>query len=47
MSHPRYTASEKLEIDRIVEKSHLSPKHMLGQLCIARRTFYRLYDRVL
>jgi transposase InsO family protein len=41
----RYPASEKLEIIRIVEPSHLPPKKTLDQLGIARRTFYRWYDR--
>ena len=35
----RYPASEKLEIIRIVEQSHLPAKRTLDQLCIARRTF--------
>jgi len=43
----RYPASEKLEIIRIVEQSHLPAKHTLDQLGIARRTFYRWYDRYL
>jgi len=43
----RYPASEKLEIIRIVEQSHLPAKHTLNQLGIARRTFYRWYDRFL
>ena len=37
----RYPASEKLEIIRIVEQSHLPAKRTLDQLGIARRTFYR------
>ena len=41
----RYPASEKLEIIRIVEQSHLPAKQTLNQLGIARRTFYRWYDR--
>jgi putative transposase len=41
----RYPASEKLEIIRIVEQSHLPVKKTLDQLGIARRTFYRWYDR--
>ena len=41
----RYPASEKLEIIRIVEQSHLPAKKTLAQLGIARRTFYRWYDR--
>ena len=43
----RYPASEKLEIIRIVEQSHLPAKRTLDQLGIARRTFYRWYDRFL
>jgi transposase-like protein len=43
----RYPASEKLEIIRIVEQSHLAAKRTLDQLGIARRTFYRWYDRYL
>ena len=41
----RYSASEKLEIIRIVEQSHLSARKTLEQLGIPRRTFYRWYDR--
>lgn len=41
----RYPASEKLEIIKIVEQSHLPAKKTLDQLGIARRTFYRWYDR--
>ena len=41
----RYPASQKLEIIRIVEQSHLPAKRTLDQLGIARRTFYRWYDR--
>jgi putative transposase len=41
----RYPASEKLEIIRIVEQSHLPAKKTLDQLGIARRTFYRWQDR--
>ena len=41
----RYPASEKLEIIRIVEQSHLTTKRTIDQLGIARRTFYRWYDR--
>jgi putative transposase len=41
----RYPAAEKLEIIRIVEQSHLPAKRTLDQLGIARRTFYRWYDR--
>ena len=43
----RYPASEKLEIIRTVEQSHLSAKRTLDKLGIARRTFYRWYDRYL
>ena len=43
----RYPASEKLEIIRVVEQSHLPTKLTLDKLGIARRTFYRWYDRYL
>ena len=43
----RYPAAEKLEIIGIVEQSHLPAKRTLDQLGIARRTFYRWYDRYL
>ena len=43
----RYPASEKLEIIRIVEQSHLPAKQTLDKLGVARRTFYRWYDRYL
>ncbi len=43
----RYPASEKVEISRIVEQSHLPAKRTLEQLGIPRRTFYRWYDRYL
>jgi len=43
----RYPASEKLEIIRIVEQSHLPTKITLDKLGVARRTFYRWYDRYL
>ena len=43
----RYPATEKLEIIRIVEQSHLPAKQTLDRLGIARRTFYRWYDRYL
>jgi len=43
----RYPAAEKLEIIRIVEQSHLPAKRTLDQLGVARRTFYRWYDRYL
>ena len=41
----RYSASDKFEIIRIVEQSHLPAKRTLDQLGVARRTFYRWYDR--
>lgn len=43
----RYCASEKLEIIRTVEDSHLPTKQTLDMLCIPRTTFYRWYDRYL
>ena len=43
----RYPASEKLEIIRIVEQSHLSARKTLDKLGIPRRPFYRWYDRYL
>jgi putative transposase len=41
----RYSASEKAEIIRLVEQSHLSAKRTLDKLGIPRATFYRWYDR--
>jgi putative transposase len=41
----RYPGSEKLEIIRIVEQSHLPAKWTLDKLGIPRTTFYRWYDR--
>ena len=41
----RYPASEKFEIIRLVERSHLPAKRTLDKLGIPRRTFYRWYDR--
>ena len=38
-------ASEKLEIIRLVEESHLSARLTLAKLGILRTTFYRWYDR--
>ncbi len=43
----RYPASEKLEIIRLVEGSHLPTKRTLGMLGIPRTPFYRWYDRYL
>ena len=40
----RYPTSEKLEIVRLVEQSHLPVKRTLDKLGIARATFYRWYD---
>jgi putative transposase len=40
----RYPASEKLEIIRLVEQSHLPVRRTLGKLGIPRATFYRWYD---
>ena len=37
----RYVASEKLEIIRLVEQSHLSARLTLAKLGIPRTTFYR------
>ena len=41
----RYTAAEKLEVIRLVEKSSLSVRRTLNQLGIPRSTFYCWYDR--
>jgi transposase-like protein len=43
----RYPASEKLEIIRLVEQSHLAVRPTLAKLGIPRATFYRWYDRYL
>jgi len=40
----RYPASEKLEIIRLVEQSHMPVKRTLEKLGIARATFYRWSD---
>jgi transposase InsO family protein len=40
----RYCASEKLEIIRLVERSHLPVKRTLQMLGIPRATYYRWYD---
>ena len=40
----RYPASEKLEIIRLVEQSHLPAKRTLDKLGVSRPTFYRWYD---
>ena len=41
----RYPASEKAEIIRLVETSHLAVRPTLAKLGIPRATFYRWYDR--
>ena len=43
----RYAASEKLEIIKLVESSHLPVKRTLDKLGVPRPTFYRWYDRYL
>ncbi len=43
----RYSASEKLEIIRAVDNSHLPAKRTLDMLGIPRTTFYRWYDKYL
>ncbi|MDZ5696698.1 IS3 family transposase [Chelativorans sp. M5D2P16] len=45
--HMRYPASEKLEIIRLVEQSHLPVKRTLEKLGIPRSTFNNWYDRFL
>jgi putative transposase len=40
----RYAASEKAEIIRLVERSHLPIRRALEKLAIPRATFYRWYD---
>ena len=41
----RYPASEKLEIIRLVERSHLPVRRTLDKLGIPSTTFYRWYER--
>jgi putative transposase len=41
----RYPVSEKLEIIRLVERSHLPVRRTLDKLGIPATTFYRWYDR--
>jgi transposase InsO family protein len=43
----RYSASEKLEIIRLIEQSSLSARRTLAQIGIPRSTFYAWYDRYL
>jgi putative transposase len=40
----RYPASEKIEIIRLVEQSHLSVRETLTKIGLPRATFYRWYD---
>ena len=40
----RYSASEKIEIIRLVEQSHLPARRTLERLGVSRPTFYRWYD---
>ena len=41
----RYSASEKLEIIRLVQQSHLQVRRTLAQIGIPRSTFYRWCDQ--
>ena len=41
----RYPASEKMEIIRLVEQSHLPVRRTLSKLGVAKTSFYRWYDR--
>ncbi len=41
----RYPASDKVEIIRLVEQSHLPTRRTLEMLGISRASFYRWYDR--
>lgn len=41
----RYPSTEKLEIVRLVEQSHLPTKQTLDRLGVPRTTFYRWYDK--
>ena len=43
----RYPASEKVEIIKLVEQSHLSARQTLDKLGIPSSTFYRWYDKYL
>ena len=42
----RYPASEKLEIIRTVETSHLPVRRTLDKIGIAKTTFYAWLDRL-
>jgi len=41
----RYPATEKLEIIRLVEQSHIPAKQVLDRLGIPRSTFYLWYEK--
>ena len=41
----RYSASDKIEIIRLVEQSHVPARRALEKLGIPRSSFYRWYDR--
>jgi putative transposase len=41
----RYSASDKIEIIRLVEQSHLPARRALEKLGIPRSSFYRWYDQ--
>ena len=41
----RYSASDKIEIIRLVEQSHLPARRTLEKLGIPRSSFYHWYDR--
>jgi putative transposase len=41
----RYSPSDKTEIIRLVEQSHLPAGQTLEKLCVPRSSFYRWYDR--
>ena len=41
----RYSASDKTEVIRLVEQSHLPARRTLEKLGIPRSSFYRWYDR--
>jgi transposase-like protein len=41
----RYSASDKIEIIRLVEQSHLPARRTLEKLGIPRSSFYRWYDQ--
>ncbi len=47
LTRMRYAASEKLEIIRLFEESHLSARRTLAKLGIPLTTFYRWYGRCL